>query len=681
MNFYFATEAEIPENIKNILCKPDSKIKNYYQIQEILYLSGNEVYYLALDLKKSKKQVLLCELLPLQFMFQDGSESQWNETCRNAFARLEILKNVLGNSAVPEIQDIFSYQNTIWYVANYKNIQAISGVFTPKQAILLFIPVMDLLIHLHEQNIIHGAIHANAIYFRENFCQLRDWNAFQNQNNAELEIIQDIKAISQLLLDLIANSEIKNHAVNQILLQGINGEITSMKKLKKLLYSAITRRIPVKSRHAKKFAEKQVSNKYLSSMLIFTMIFCVICCMIPLGLLLKYSVPKMITDIKYTPEDAIILPEVLYLPSEEAILQLETLGLQVNLNSKTHNPVIPENQVLTQSPTAGSVLQVGDVVTLTVSDGWTEYVPDMRNMLLEDATEILEKLGFVVDYEEKSSDNNAPDTVISQGVMPDNKLMIGSTVHLVISSGRENLDKSKLETVANYIGMDFEEAKALLSELYLYALQVDTAYYPNIPNGTIVSQDISAGEQVPQGTSIRMVVSLGQEVARVPDCVNQNAETAKTLLENAGFYCVLTYVPSIYALDTILEQSVQPDTKFPVGSQVKLTASVGANSYVISTGGWSGNPLPTFTTDETEMDTTETDTTEITTEIIEITAETAPIDVIIETAPEPVTEPQEPDISTMPIEIPTAPPVQPESTTTEQDPNQEYQDAPQTAPF
>ncbi|MDE6777074.1 MAG: PASTA domain-containing protein, partial [Oscillospiraceae bacterium] len=379
---------------------------------------------------------------------------------------------------------------------------------------------------------------------------------------------------------------------------------------------------------------------------------------------------------KYTPENGIILPEVLYLSSEEAILQLESLGLQVNLNPKTHNPVIPENQVLTQSPTAGSVLQVGDVVTLTLSDGWAEYVPDMHNMLLEDATEILEKLGFVVDYEEQASDNHAPDTVISQGVMPDSKLMIGSTVHLVISSGRENLDKSKLETVANYIGMDFEEAKALLSELYLYALQADTAYYPNIPNGTIVSQDISAGEQVPQGTSIRMVVSLGQEVARVPDCVNQNAETAKTLLENAGFYCVLTYVPSIYALDTILEQSVQPDTKFPVGSQVKLTASVGANSYVISTGGWSGNPLPTFTTDETE---TETETTEITTEITEVIEETASIDVIIETAPEPVTEPQEPDISTMPIEIeiPTAPPVQPEITT-ESDSNQEYQDAPQT---
>ncbi|MDE6658070.1 MAG: PASTA domain-containing protein, partial [Oscillospiraceae bacterium] len=542
--------------------------------------------------------------------------------------------------------------------------------------------VIDLLIILHEQNFIHGAINSHAIvYFHENYCQLRDWNAVQNQDDANLKIIQDIKSISQLLMDLIKNSEIKNHAVNKILSKAINGEITSMEKLKKLLQHALAKHVLAKPKvTSKPVADTPVVSKKLltiklPSILVFAVIFCMICCIVPLCLKIKYSTPKMHSDIKYIfSENAIILPEVLYLSSEEAIAELESLDLQVNFNPKAHNPVIPENQVLTQNPTAGSVLQAGDTVTLTLSDGWTEYVPDMRNMLLEDATEILEKLGFVVDYEEQASDNNAPNTVIAQGVTPDSKLAIGSIVHLIISSGRENLDKSKLETVANYIGMDFEEAKTQLSELYLYALQADTAYYPDIPNGTIVSQDISAGEQVPQGTSIRMVVSLGQEVARVPNCVNQNAETAKTLLEEAGFYCILTYVPSIYALNTVLEQSVQADTKFPVGSQVKLTASVGANSYVISTGGWSGNPLPTFTTDETE---TQTDTTEITTEIIE---ETAPIDVTItETAPEPVTEPQEPDISTMPIEIeiPTAP----TEIITESESEQEYQDAPQTAPF
>ena len=691
MTWYFAQESEIPENIKSILCNQNDKINNNYVIQKILYLSGIEVYYLAIDLKNSKQQVILCELLPLQFLFQAGDESQWNATCEKALARLEILKDF------SNIQDIFSDLNTIWYVSNYKEMQEISGNFSPEKAINLLAPVMNLLINLHKQDFVHGAINSHAIYFNKNICELRDWNAFQSENNSNLETIQDIKAISKLLLDLIANSEIKNNAVNKILSQSINGEIASMEKLKKLLNQALKPHKQIVSKKLSSIKNSSVNNKntsikkfeftskQLSSMLIFTVIFCAICCVVPLCLQLKSSVPKMHSDIKYTlSEDVIIMPEVLYLSYEEAILELETLGLQVILNEKAHNPVIPENQVLIQTPTAGSVLQVGDVVALTLSDGWTEYVPDMRNMLLEDATELLEELGFIVDYEEQPSANNAPNTVIAQGVTPDSKLEIGSIVHLVISSGRENLDKSRLETVDNYVGMDFEDAKALLSELYLYALQADTAYYPDIPNGTIVSQDISAGEQVPQGTSIGMTVSLGQEVARVPDCVNQNAETAKTLLENAGFYCILTYVPSVYALDTILEQNAEAGSKLAVGSQVKLTASVGANSYVISTGGWSGNPLPTFTTDETE---TESDTTETNTETTEMQEETAPA-TIFETAPEPITEPQEPDISTMPIEIPTAPPVQTElvtETTTEsnseQDSNQEYQDAPQTAPF
>lgn len=389
---------------------------------------------------------------------------------------------------------------------------------------------------------------------------------------------------------------------------------------------------------------------------VFTVIFCILCCIVPLCLKQKFSAPKMLSDVKYTlSESEIVLPEVLYLSLEDATQKLESLGLQVVLKETAHNPVIPENQILTQNPMAGSVLQVGDTVVVTLSDGWSEHVPDVCNFMLEDAENTLEELGFVVDYEKQFSDSTAPDTVMSQSIAPDTELAIGSTVHLTVSKGRENLETQISETVGNYIGMDFEKAKVQLSELYLYALQADTAYYPDIPNGTIVSQDIPAGEQVPQGTSIRMTVSLGQEVASVPDCVNQNAETARSMLEEAGFYCVITYVSSNdYALDVILSQSAEAGSKLAVGSQVKLTASVGTDSYVISTGGWSGNPLPTFTT-ETEPE-----------------SQTEPeAELLPETAPE-IIEPQEPEPEIMPDVLP--PDTMPEI-------SQEYQDAPQTAPF
>lgn len=400
---------------------------------------------------------------------------------------------------------------------------------------------------------------------------------------------------------------------------------------------------------------------------VLTAVFCVLCCVIPVCL--YQSNPKLFSDVSYTlSESEIILPEVLYQSSEQAVEQLEALGLQVIFHEKVYHPVISENQVLVQNPCAGSILHSGDTVTLTLSDGCNIPVPDVRNLTLQTASEILEKSGFSVIQQSQSSDSTAPDTVISQSIAPDSKVAIGSTIELMISSGRENLDQTKLETVGNYVGMHFEDAKTILSERYLYALQADTAYYPDIPNNTIVSQDTPVGKQLPQGSVIRMTVSLGQEVAKVPDCMNLNANSARSLLEEAGFHCVIQYISdSNYSLDTILNQNAQAGSKLAVGSKIILTASVGNSNQVISTGGWSGNPLPTFTT-ETETD----PDSEL---LPEETAPEFPDESLYETAPEPFIEPQEPENPDFP-EITVPDPVMPD---TPDDPD--YQDAPETAPF
>ncbi|MDE7121585.1 MAG: PASTA domain-containing protein, partial [Oscillospiraceae bacterium] len=166
------------------------------------------------------------------------------------------------------------------------------------------------------------------------------------------------------------------------------------------------------------------------------------------------------------------------------------------------------------------------------------------------------------------------------------------------------------------------------------------------------------------------------EVAKVPDCVDLDADTARTLLEDAGFHCVIQYVSdSNYGLDKILGQSAVAGTKLAVGHKIILTASVGNANQVISTGGWSGNPLPSFNTElETETETeTESD--------LASDAESAPENpenYFYETAPDPVIEdffdPVEPEIP----EIPEIPETAPETIPNQ---NPDYQDAPETAPF
>ena len=164
----------------------------------------------------------------------------------------------------------------------------------------------------------------------------------------------------------------------------------------------------------------------------------------------------------------------------------------------------------------------------------------------------------------------------------------------------------------------------------------------------------------------------------MPDCAGKNISEARKLLEDAGLTCMIIYIPSEEApLDIILSQNIAPDTSVAKGSKIWLTASVGTASHVISTGGWSGNPLPSFSSEsETESE-------------ISISPEELVTD-IYETAPEIIPEPEQPEfIETAPPEMPeifevpdpvieTAPP---EIMTESESALQDYQEAPETAPF
>ncbi|MBR2087403.1 MAG: PASTA domain-containing protein, partial [Oscillospiraceae bacterium] len=158
---------------------------------------------------------------------------------------------------------------------------------------------------------------------------------------------------------------------------------------------------------------------------------------------------------------------------------------------------------------------------------------------------------------------------------------------------REDMDTTQMETIGNYVGMDFEKAKAELSSKFLYAVQIDAVYNKEIPAGVIISQDIREGSQLPQGGVINMVVSKGVETAQVPDVTGMTTDQARAVLAEAKLLCIVTYVSNPdHELDYVLTQSAKPGDKVPLNTEIWIEASVGSGSYTASTGGWSGAPLP-----------------------------------------------------------------------------------------
>lgn len=85
-------------------------------------------------------------------------------------------------------------------------------------------------------------------------------------------------------------------------------------------------------------------------------------------------------------------------PLEEATETLTEIGLEVDTDN-AYSDEVPEGNVIAQS-TSGSAFR-GDSVTLTISLGPELFeVPDVYGMSRGDATDVLEELGFVVEYED-----------------------------------------------------------------------------------------------------------------------------------------------------------------------------------------------------------------------------------------------------------------------------------------
>ncbi len=99
--------------------------------------------------------------------------------------------------------------------------------------------------------------------------------------------------------------------------------------------------------------------------------------------------------------------------------------------------------VIKTEPAASTEIQEGTVVTIFVSKGPSEVqvpVPSLADLSLTDATNLLESAGLKVGATTYDDESELPkDTVISSSPKSDEKISEGSTVDLVLSSGKNSI--------------------------------------------------------------------------------------------------------------------------------------------------------------------------------------------------------------------------------------------------
>ena len=157
--------------------------------------------------------------------------------------------------------------------------------------------------------------------------------------------------------------------------------------------------------------------------------------------------------------DVIAMPNLINMSLEDANKTINKLDLKLTINER-HDVDVERNHVISQSPSQGTELKKGDLVTIVISLGPEELsVPNLMGYTLNDAKKILEKDGLKLgtvsyDYSEVYKEG----TVINQNpVVGVGSIKKGDSVNVVLSKGQKPVENHEQNNTNNDEKQDSNE--------------------------------------------------------------------------------------------------------------------------------------------------------------------------------------------------------------------------------
>lgn len=136
--------------------------------------------------------------------------------------------------------------------------------------------------------------------------------------------------------------------------------------------------------------------------------------------------------------------------------------------------------------------------------------------------------------------------------------------------------------VPDLIGKSIQEAEKLLEQAGLNYEVTSEQYSKEFKAGVVISQTPKSNLMVKQTRTVFLIISKGEETSNVPNLVGLNFRNARNLLMNKGLKLgnVRFEANNLYGPDTVVSQSINPNTNLPFGSSIDLVVSKGSEQQV-----------------------------------------------------------------------------------------------------
>lgn len=212
------------------------------------------------------------------------------------------------------------------------------------------------------------------------------------------------------------------------------------------------------------------------------------------------------------------------------------------------------------------------IMPVLVHSGKEHLLPDITNVSLKEAEEILQKRDLSLKIlAEEYNPSKPPGIILSQSPNPQTKVKKGRIVKVVVSKGE------KIVQVPNLKGVSLRQAELMLGEEGLEVGEINWIPSDSFPENVVVSSSPSLGLSVPLGMSVNLEVSLGAspDTVMMPNLAGKSLEEAKNILKELSLEIGETRyeVKNELPLGTILEQFPEEGTKIQRGSNIDLTVS------------------------------------------------------------------------------------------------------------
>ncbi len=244
--------------------------------------------------------------------------------------------------------------------------------------------------------------------------------------------------------------------------------------------------------------------------------------------------------------------------------------------------------IISQDIEAGRSVATGTVMNLVVSSGKVTGtgVPDVVGKSEAEAKVLLDTEGFTMEKDYAASDTVAEGNVISQSPLGATTAPRGSSVKVIISSGKDE----SMVTVPNLVGKTEAEAKSLLENAGLIWSTVSEENNDAVPEGLVLSQTYAADSTVPAGTNVDFTVSLGAGVY--------------TYACNIAVSAPANYFPGSDAIIVLMDSAANEITRYTANTfpyTVSATGIVGSETgyltvtYLNAEGQWDTTTPTTVT--------------------------------------------------------------------------------------